>query len=145
MFLRQKKPHSSVFTAASGRLRKSAESAWSLYSITVAPLRGLSELQSWTRPVTIIVSMTLPVENTSVKPGYMLPSLLSAIAFVRSRVYVLFESRSLSKYTTTPFPLILNFGDFSRGGERKRLLGSFTFTYSSKTISSFVFFVGTLT
>ena len=135
MFLRQKKPQSSVRTAASGLFRKTAESAWSLYSITVAPFIGCKVLQSCTIPVIIMESMVLPVENTSVYPGNMLPSLLSAMAFVRSSVYVLFESRSLSKYTTTPFPFSLNFGDFSRGGDRKRLLGSFTVTYSLNLIS----------
>ena len=43
----------------------------------------------------------------------------------------------------TVLPFILNLGAFSRGGERKRLLGSFTCTYSSNLILSCVLLVGT--
>ena len=75
----------------------------------------------------------------------MFPSLLSPIAFVTSRVYVRSISRvSSSKYTMTLFPFILCLGDFFRGGERNRLLGSFTTTYSLNSSSNLVFSTGTL-
>ena len=74
----------------------------------------------------------------------MLPSLLSAMALVRSRVYVVLVSRSDSKYTTTDFPRILYRGLFSRGGERKIALGSLTVTYSLKVMTIWVLCVGTL-
>ena len=66
MFRKAKKPQSSVFMAASGRFRKTAESAKSLYNITVAPLTGWSVLQSRTTPVTTMVSICSPVEKTKV-------------------------------------------------------------------------------
>ena len=81
-----KKPQSSVLAAAKGRLRNTAESEWSLYSITVVALRGFRVWKSCTSPVRHMESILGPVENTSVYPGNILPSLLSAMAPVRSRV-----------------------------------------------------------
>ena len=63
-----------------------AESEWSLYSITVAPLIGWSVLQSLTVPVSTMLSILSPVEKARVKPGNMFPSLLSATAAFRSSV-----------------------------------------------------------
>ena len=75
----------------------------------------------------------------------MLPSLLSAMAFVKSSVYVVFGSKSDSKYTTRDLPLILYFGDFSRGGERNMPFASLTVTYSLKVMTICVLCTGTLT
>ena len=86
IFRMLKKPQSSVLAAAMGRCRNTAESEGSLYSITVMPFIGLRVLQSCTRPVMHIESIWLPVENTRVKPGKGLPSLLSTMAPVRSSV-----------------------------------------------------------
>ena len=71
--------------------------------------------------------------------------MLSAIAPVRSSVYVVLVSRSLSKLTSTDLPLMTALGFFSRGGERKIPLASFIFTYSLKVKRTLVLCVGTLT
>ena len=44
---------------------------------------------------------------------------------------------------TTPFPTSLCLGAFYRGGDRKRLFGSFTVTYSLNMILSCVLLTGT--
>ena len=59
-----KKPQSSVLAAAYGRLLKMAESLWSLWSRTVAPLTGASDELFTTVPVIIIESIFSPVEKT---------------------------------------------------------------------------------
>ena len=145
MLRMQKKPQSSVFVTAKGRLSITAESAWSLYSMTVTPLTGSSVLQSWTMPVIIRESIVSPVEKTYVNPGNMLPSLLSAMASMKSRVYVMSGNRSSSKVTSTDLPRSLLLGARAWGGESTILDGALRTTYSSKVKTNLVSWVGTFT
>ena len=77
------------------------------------------------------------------KPGKKLPSLLSAIAPEKFRVYVVFVSRGESKVTVTVLPLSLALIGFSTGGDSVIIFWFLMVTYSSKVNENFAPSTGT--